>query len=119
MIALDFKIGDILSEWEIVQFVKNIHYNKMDFCEGDLRENIEKNNSYELKEVLVNDLEEPCYYVDEELVQDYKNENINTMPPIIVDFYVDNTYRTIDGGHRVTVAKELKLKKIKAFVALK
>lgn len=116
---MNFNIGEIKTDWDIVQFVKSIHYNKEDFVDGDIREHIEQYDEYLLIEVNVNELEEPQYYVDEEFVAEYKAMDINTMPPIILGYYEDKSYLTIDGGHRITVAKELGMQKIKAFVGIK
>lgn len=116
---MQFKIGEIKSDWDIVQFTKTIHYRSQDFVDGDIRDNIEAYDEYELREVLVSELEEPQYYIDVEYVDEYKKMDIDTIPPIILGFYSDKTYLTIDGGHRIAVAKELELKTIKAFVAIK
>ncbi|WP_182102477.1 ParB N-terminal domain-containing protein [Niallia taxi] len=113
------KIGDVISSYEVVQLCENIHYRKEDFEEGDIADHIEEYDFYRLEEVLIKDLEAPCYYIDEELVEEYKALNIADMPPIVLGFYDDGSYLTMDGGHRTTVAQELGENKIKALVAIK
>lgn len=34
---MNVEFGAMVSEWDVVQFVEGIHYNKEDFVEGDLR----------------------------------------------------------------------------------
>lgn len=113
------KIGEIFSSYEVVQLCERIHYRLEDFKEGDIAERIEEYEFYRLEDVLVKDLEEPCYYVDKDLVEEYKELEISEMPPIVLGYYDDDSYLTIDGGHRTTVVQELGVKKIKAFVAVK
>ena len=114
----NFIIGEIVSSYDVGQFIKDIHYSKMDWLEGNLKEHIEEYDNYEVKEVFTKDLEEPSYYIDEELVEEYQKKDIQNMPPIVLGFYLDGTFQIIEAGHRVTVAKMKNAKKILAFVAI-
>ena len=119
-----FVIGDIVSSYDVVQFIRTIHHSERDFWEGDLVAHIEEYDNYLVKEVEVQSLEDPCYYVDNDLVDEYKEKDIREMPPIVLGFYRDEeeeyeeSFQTIDGGHRVTVAKDINIDKILAFVGI-
>lgn len=112
----EFKMGEIVEECDVYMLTKSLHYNADDFDEGDIGERIEAFLSYELKEVPLSEIEEPSYYLDDELVEDYLEMDEKTVPPIVLGFYEDGSYMTIDGGHRVTVALKRKQITIKAFV---
>lgn len=109
----------VFSNDYVIDLAKEIHYSPQDFEEGNIIENIEEYDNYELMDVAVEKIEEPYYYIDEEMIEEYKEMNTEKMPPIILGFYSDGTYQIIDGGHRVTVAQELGLKKIKAYVGMR
>ncbi|HHT7008397.1 TPA: hypothetical protein ACTZ3A_000936 [Bacillus cereus] len=106
------------SDMEVVSFVKNIHYKGSDFIEGDIQERIESYDNYELKEIDVNELETPSYYVDEELIKEYLDMDISKTPPLVLGYYNTGEYQTIDGGHRTTVLKKLGITKVLAYVGI-
>jgi len=98
-----YVIGTILINDEVVKFTESIHYSKKDFEEGDIVERIGKFSTYELREINVEKLEDPCHYIDEELIQEYKQKNVNEIPPLILGYYHNGSFMTIDGDHRTTV----------------
>lgn len=106
----------IVSSWDVVQHVRNIHYAQSDFVEGNIRERIEEYGMYQLVEIPVSKLEEPCDYIDEELIAEYQEMPLETVPAIVVGFYSDGDYQTIDGGHRITVAKAQGRETVMAYV---
>lgn len=112
-------VGTILTNDEVIEFAESIHYSKKDFEEGDIVERIERFSTYELREINVKDLEGPCHYIDEELTQEYKQKNINEIPPLILGYYHDDSFMTIDGGHRTIILKDLHRQKALAFVGIK
>lgn len=113
-----YTVGTILTNDEVTKFAESIHYSKKDFEEGDIVERIERFSTYELREINVKDLEDPCHYIDEDLIKEYKQKNINEIPPIIVGYYHNGSFMTIDGGHRTTILKELNREKTLAFVGI-
>ena len=114
-----YNIGTIPTNDEVINFAESIHYSERDFDEGDIIERIEKFSTYELREINVKDLEDPCHYIDEDLIQEYMQKSINEMPPLILGYYRDNSFMTIDGGHRTAILKELNKQKALAFVGIK
>mgnify|MGYP003499174712 FL=1 len=114
----EFKVGMIVPEHEVYAFIQSIHHEEEDFSDGDIGERIEAYESYEVKEVPLSKIEKPWTYIDEDMVDDYLGKEMETVPPIILGYYSDGTYQTIDGGHRVTVALKRNQTTIKAFVAI-
>jgi hypothetical protein len=114
----EFKVGTILPEHEVYAFIQSIHHEEEDFSDGDIGERIEAYESYEVKEVPLSEIEKPWTYIDEDMVDDYLGKAMETVPPILLGYYSDGTYQTIDGGHRVTVALKRNQTTIKAFVAI-
>lgn len=112
----DFQVGEIVEECDVYMLTKSLHYEQDDFSEGNIGERIEEFLSYELKEIPLSEIEAPWTYIDDERIEDYEEMDENTVPPIVLGFYEDGSYMTIDGGHRVTVALKRKQASIKAFV---
>lgn len=109
------KVGDVLSEDIIYQYVQIIHGND-DFMDGDLGDRIEEYSSYILKEVNISDLNIDEYYRFDDLVDEYSNKYTESgwYPPIVIS--PDNIL--IDGNHRANALNKLGIKKIKAFVGI-
>lgn len=112
-------VGTILTNDEVIEFAESIHYSKKDFEEGDIVDRLERFSTYELREISVKDLEDPCHYIDEELIEEYKQKDINKIPPVILGYYQDGSFMTIDGGHRTTILKQFHIEKALAFVGIK
>jgi hypothetical protein len=116
------KIGDVLPESDIYQYVEYLHRNEEDFTEGDLFKRIEEFSKYELKEVSIKDINIDEYYLDDDYMQDYINKfkDANDYPPIVLDgdtkWSYKNNYTIIDGTHRVNALDKLKVKKVKAWI---
>jgi hypothetical protein len=110
------KIGDIISEDIIYQYVQILHGNH-DFIDGDLGKRIEKYSSYKLVEVDINKLNIDEYYLFDDLVDKYVEEykKRGSYPPPVVT----NKYRLIDGNHRSNALNKLGISKIKVFKGLK
>ena len=110
------KIGDILSEDIIYQYVQILHGNH-DFIDGDLGERIEKYDKYQLVEVDIDKLNIDEYYRFDDLVDNYIEEykKRGSYPPPVVT----NKYKLIDGNHRSNALNKLGITKIKVFKGLK
>ena len=67
------KVGDVLSEDIIYQYVQILHGND-DFVDGDLGDRIEEYSRYILKEVNISDLNIDEYYRFDDLVDEYSNK---------------------------------------------
>lgn len=110
----------------LVRMVEKIHSNEMDFVEGDLFDRIWSNNEYNyvLCEVNISDIDYEYFNIDEGLVDDYVEESIDTMPPIILeiplsdDLKLLNKFPLIDGAHRCAKFKKLGLSKIQAYIPM-
>jgi hypothetical protein len=110
------KIGDIIPEDIIYQYVQILHGNH-DFIDGDLGKRIEKYSSYQLVEVDIIKLNIDEYYLFDDLVDEYVEEykKRGSYPPPVVT----NKYRLIDGNHRSNALNKLGITKIKVFRGLK
>lgn len=106
------KIGDILPEGDIYQYVEAIHGND-DFVDGDLGERIEEYDKYKLIEVDIDELNIDEYFLFDDLVDTYidKYNQTKKYPPIVID----SKNRLIDGNHRANALNELGFEKIEAF----
>lgn len=109
------------SSWEVYQVVRKIHLREQDFYEGNIRENIENWDEYQLKKVLVSDLQNPFDYdLDEYDVEEYTEMDIATMPPLVLGYYDDSdAYITTDGNHRVAALRRKGVEHAWAYVAVK
>ena len=116
------KIGDILSDDIICQYVKSLHRNDEDFYEGDLEQRIYQFSKYKLMEVKISKINIDEYDLDKDYMRDYMIEYKNTQdyPPIVLDgdtqWSWGNNYTIIDGTHRVNDLHRLKIDTIKAWV---
>jgi hypothetical protein len=117
-IATTAMIGDILDETTIYHYVQHIHDREEDFYDGDLGERIEKCRSYKLMEIDISLIDIEEFYSDEDLVEEYQEEymNTNTYPPIVLEEPYDGRYTIIDGTHRSQALDGAGVTKIRAFV---
>ena len=106
------KVGDILPESTIYQYVECIHGND-DFVDGNLGDRIEWYTEYELIEIVPNELNLDEYYLFDELKDEYKDKYTETeyYPPVVIS----HNNILIDGNHRANGLSELGLSTIKAF----
>jgi hypothetical protein len=113
----NIKIGEVYDEADVYSYTQRIHHTYDDFIDGDLGDRIEKYKKYIVKEVNISDIEIDEFYIDDNLVDEYKEKIMksNTYPPIVLN----NDYTIIDGTHRVNALNELGYKTVTAFVGLK
>lgn len=110
----------------IRKFIQKIHSNECDFEEGNLLERIEEysGKKFVLCEVDLKDIDYGYYYVDEDMVDEYLDEPLDTMPPIILDTPISyqgeplEKFPLIDGTHRCHVLKKMGLSNIRAYVPM-
>jgi len=113
------KIGDILPEDIIYQYVQELH-NYEDFENGDLGERIEEFSTYKLLKIELDNIDLDEFELDqcraEEFAEKYKETEY--YPPIIIsnELAFNNDYRIIDGNHRANGLKMVGEKYVKAFV---
>lgn len=101
---------------ELECLAEDIHREYDDILEGDILERINCVDFYELMELPISSLDLDEWGKDDDLVNEYKELNINSMPPIIVhEFSLDN-YSIVDGVHRLNACHKKGLKTIKAYV---
>lgn len=114
----------IVDESFISNMVQEIHQNERDFEEGNLLERIEDywEHNFVLYEVDIDEISYKGYDIDESAVDEYTEEPIETMPPIILETPLtdDNEplgfFPLIDGAHRCRAIEEMGLKKIRAYI---
>jgi hypothetical protein len=108
------KIGDILPESTIYQYVQEIHDYEEGFIDGDLGERIEEYSQYKLLNVKLDDIYLDDYYLDEDEALKYGEmfKETNYYPPIVLD----KEYYIIDGNHRANGLKMVGEEYVKAFV---
>lgn len=107
----------------LVNLVTKIHGNEMDLEEGDLLDRIWENSELDfvLYEVNIDDIDYD-YSIDEDVVEEYMDEPLETMPPIILDMPICENkeqlkrFRLIDGAHRCSALKKLGISKIQAYI---
>ena len=101
---------------ELECLAENIHREYDDILEGDILERINCVDFYELMELPISLLDLDEWDKDDDLVNEYKKLDVNSMPPIIVhEFSLDN-YSIVDGVHRLNACHKKGLKTIKAYV---
>ena len=112
------KIGDVVSEDIIYQYVQKMHSSKTDWGDGDLGERIEEFQKYELRKVKVDDIYKSDFYIDDEKMLGYYDKIIKTgkCPAIVlkeydledkkVEYKKESRYGIIDGTHRA-IAMEM------------
>jgi hypothetical protein len=94
--------------------VVSLHKNSDDFENGDLSDRIYKYPYYILEDVLLSELDEEEFYIDEDKVNSMCLEN-TPIPPIVLTDYKS----IIDGSHRIKVAKIQQKKTIQAYIGQK
>lgn len=109
----------MLSSYEVYKLMESLHHDVNDIEEGSLQELIEEYDYYTLEYINLNEIEQVHTYTDEDYIEDYLQMNIKTMPPIVLGFYDDGSYRYIDGGHRIETARKKGLSKIASYVGYK
>ena len=116
------KIGDILSDDIIAQYVRSLHRNEEDFYDGDLEQRVYEFSKYKLMEVKISKINIDEYDLDIDYMKDYIKEyrNNQNYPPIVLDgdtqWSWGNNYTIIDGTHRVNALHRLKIDTVKAWV---
>ena len=76
---------------------------------------INSNDYFILKDVFVNSLKSDLSCLEKTKIEKYKQINFLNMPPIVIG----SDGNIIDGYHRVSVAKELNIVILKAYVGIK
>lgn len=101
---------------ELECLAEDIHRDYDDILEGDILERINSVDFYELMELPISSLDLDEWGKDDSLINEYKELDIKSMPPIIVhEFSLDN-YSIVDGVHRLNACHKKGLKTIKAYV---
>ena len=104
------------SSSELECLAEDIHRDNDDILEGDILERINCVDFYELMELPISFLDLDEWGKDDDLINEYTELDINSMPPIIVhEFSLDN-YSIVDGVHRLNACHKKGLKTIKAYV---
>ena len=103
---------------EIYDYVRSIHPRYEDWEEGDLEKRIYKYKRYDLKEVLVDDID-VAYNVNDDFVADLalEIENGKKINPVVLHQEL-SYYDVIDGCHRVEAYKDEGKKYITTYVAI-
>ena len=112
--------GEILKGYEVLQYAMDMHYPVWDTLgreESDIPKRIDEDSDYILKKFNINLIEEPIFRSDDEKIKEYMELDINTIPPIVLEF-VDNSYYIVDGCHRYSVAKKLCKESILAYIPI-
>lgn len=118
------KIGDILEESYIYQYVEILHRNGEDFTEGDIAERLQQFSKYKLMEINISDINIDEYELVDIYVNKYKEmyNELKTYPPIVLDsdrsYSYANKYTIIDGNHRVNALNDLGFKSILSWVGI-
>jgi hypothetical protein len=99
---------------ELLKIVEKIHSNSGDFVEGDLIDRLWRYDSYVLKLLPIQDLEDE-WAIDDETVSEYAA--LSTQPPPIV--YDPRSKSIIDGSHRIAALREKGQTEIWAYVGEK
>jgi glutaredoxin len=111
------KIGDILPEEDVYQYVQSIHDDyESSFIDGDLGDRIEEFEKYELKIITIKEIDIDEFSLDTSKMREYIKEykNSNNYPPIVLN----DEYGIIDGTHRVNALERIGLKEVKAWVGI-
>lgn len=116
------KIGDVLPESDIYQYVQEIHDDyETSFIDGDLGSRIEKFDSYRLMMIPISDIDIDEFSLDTTKMKEYMKtySQSNDYPPIVLNYDTKWGYTIIDGTHRANALYNLKIDKIKAWVGIK
>lgn len=111
------KIGDILFEEDIYQYIQVIHDDyESSFVDGDLGDRIEEFEQYELQIVPIDKINIDEFSLDTSKMREYIEvyKKFNDCPPIVLN----DEYGIIDGTHRVNALERLGLKEVKAWVGI-
>lgn len=113
---LNKKIGDIVDESDIYSYVEALHHTNDDFFDGNLGDRIEWYPKYQLKEVMLSELNLDEHYWDESEVEEFKTKFLHSgkYPPIVLA----HDYSIIDGTHRANSLEQVGEKNILAFVGI-
>jgi len=117
----DAKIGNVLSEDIIYQYVQYLHRSQDDFYDGDLGDRIEQFSEYKLMSIPISDIniDEFELYPDdlEKCIEKYSESG--DYPPIVLDGDIEyGKFTIIDGNHRVNALNELKHQVVMAWVGI-
>ena len=118
----DAKVGQVLSESDIHNYIEQLHRNEEDFYDGNLGERISQFSKYKLMEINIDKINIDEWDLDIDYMKDYKKMFIETndYPPIVLDgdtkYSYGNKFTIIDGTHRVNALDRLKIKTVKAWV---
>lgn len=109
-------IGKIYDEADVYGYTQRIHHTYDDFIDGDLGDRIESYEEYIVKEVNISDIDIDEFYVDDSLVDEYKEKirKNGHYPPVVLN----SDYSIIDGTHRINALNELGIKTVIAFVGV-
>lgn len=105
---------------EIYDYIRSIHPRDDDWVDGDLEERIFKYKHYELKDVLVDEID-VAYHVNDDFVADLaiEIENGKQINPVVLHKPPPYSYYdVIDGCHRVEAYKDEGKRYIQAYVAI-
>ena len=107
------KIGTVLPESEIYQYVESLH-NDEDFIDGDIGDRIEEFPKYTLMEINISSLDLEEWELDICVAEEYSEvfKNTGYSPPIVVS----DECSIIDGLHRANSVNLCGKKSILAFV---
>lgn len=111
----------------IKNYIKNIHSNEVDFEEGNLLDRIDFYHDYKfiLCEVKLDDIDYKGYSIDNDLIGDYLEEPINTMPPVLLESPLTENneqldlFPVIDGVHRCETLEKINSSKVLAYIPIK
>ena len=117
--VINSKIGNILPESDIYQYVEYLHNDNEDFMYGDIGDRLESFTQYELQEINLSDFNLYEWELDEDKVDRYikRYKETGKYPPPVVDLDPEGIYNTIiDGMHRMSALSRVGLQKINAWV---
>lgn len=111
------KIGDILFEEDIYQYIQVIHDDyESAFIDGDLGSRIEEFEKYKLKLIPISEIDIDEFSIDTSKMREYMTEykKSDNYPPIVLN----DEYGIIDGTHRANALERLGIKEVKAWVGI-
>jgi len=110
---------EMVSVNEVFELCERLHMRSEDFEDGDLSDRIYQYSTY-IKEYVPLDLIDTDEWAwDQDYVDEYKNRDVSTMPPIVLEAPYHDRYTIIDGTHRANAMKQLGENKILALVGNK
>ena len=110
------KVGTIVEESSIYQYIETLHHTQDDFIDGDLPRRIEWYPQYKLILIPIDRLDTDEFYWDETEVDKFKDLYLETnkYPPIVIA----HDFSIIDGTHRLNALEQLGEKKILAYMGI-